>query len=112
MEWDAEAAEGSEVDNNNNRHQMAVVEVDISNKFQEEADSLIIREEETHNRLEETLTQWEIALRVEMDTNLKISHHPLEEAHQISKLSCADISNFVSKLFNKGHFLKCKILKF
>jgi hypothetical protein len=99
MEWAVEAEEaGSEVDNSNITQMEAVAEVDISNKIQEAADSLIIREEETHRLPEATLiTRWEILHKVV--SNLRISLHLLEEALQISKLSCADTSNFVSKLY-------------
>jgi hypothetical protein len=95
VEWVVEVEEaGSEV-GNNSITQMVVVEVDISNKIQEAVVNLTIREEATHNRQEATLTRWEIAHKE--DSNLKISPHLLEEALQITKLSCADISNFVSK---------------
>jgi hypothetical protein len=97
MEWAVEAEEaGSEVDNSNKTQMSTVAEADISNKTQEVADRIIIREEETLRLLEATLTtRWEIAHKVV--SNLRISLHLLEEALQISKLSCADTSNNVSK---------------
>ena len=99
MEWDAEAEEvGSEVYSNSySKTQMVVVEVDISNKIQEVVVNLIIREEEaTHKHPEITITRWEI---VHKDSNNRVSHHLQEEALQITKLSCVDTSNFVSKLY-------------
>ena len=106
--WAAEAEEaGSEVDSSNITP-MVVAEVDTNNKIQEAVVSLIIREEATHNRLEATLTRWEITHKE--DSNHRTSHHLPEEAHQITKLSCVDISNFVSKLYLINLFLdgNCK----
>jgi hypothetical protein len=102
MEWVVEAEEVDSEADSNRITQIVASEVDISNKLQEAVVSLIIREEATHKRLEETLTRWEIPHRV--DTNLKTSHHLLEEVLQISKLSCADTSNFVSKFYHRRPF--------
>lgn len=96
-EWDVEAAEAAPEVDSKCKTKMVVAEVDISNKIQEAVVSLIIREEATHNRLEATLTRWEIAHKE--DSNHRTSHHLPEEVLQITKLSCVDTSNFVSKLY-------------
>lgn len=83
----------------NNTTQMAAAEAEISITTQGAVASRMSRGDAVVNRMEAAeegiITRWEILHRA--DSNLRTSLYPMmEEVLPITKLSCADISNFVS----------------